>query len=384
MEMRRVYLDYAAATPLDPRVFHAMLPYLQENFGNPSSIHAEGRAAKTAVETARAKAAEAIGARPEEVTFTSGVTEAINIALLGALEAGKTFGRHVVTVATEHQATLKALEASGAELTLVPVDDEGNVSVDAVLAAIRPDTVLVTLMYANNEIGVIAPIQDIGKKLAKMRRDRKSTYPLLHTDAAQAPLYLNCNVEDLRVDLMSISGGKMHGPKGTGLLFHRSGVLLAPRFFGGGQEHGLRPGTENVAGIVGCAEALQLAQRDREARSRKVQEVRDLLAAELKNLFPQIAVNGSWKNRLPNNINISLPTVDGEACIVYLDEQGIAASTASSCTAKTSMSHVLRALGHNDNRIRGSIRFTLGEKTTQDDVVAAARALASVVATLSA
>lgn len=382
--MPRIYLDYASATPVDPRVQAVMLPFFAEHFGNPSGIHDEGVAAKNAVETARWDVSRVLGARPDEIVFTSGVTEAINLALMGATKAGAHIGRHVVSLATEHKATLAALEAMGCEVTLVAVDGEGRVRVDDVIAAIRPDTVLVSVMEANNEIGVVAPLAAIGKAVAKIRRASGSSYPLLHTDAAQAPLFLDCNVDALRVDLMSLSGGKIYGPKGIGALYVRSGTPLTPLLFGGSQEHGLRAGTENVPGIVGFAAALRIAHNEREVLAPRIAALRDGFLRELQTRIPDLLVNGARGGRLPNNLNIAIPGVDGEACIVYLNERGIAASTASSCTAKTSLSHVLRALGYDEARVRGSIRFSLGRATTAEDLRRATDATAQVVALLRA
>ncbi|MCR4312399.1 MAG: cysteine desulfurase, partial [Candidatus Uhrbacteria bacterium] len=254
---RMTYLDYAAATPLDRRVLRAMLPYLKEEFGNPSSIHAAGVRSRQAIESARASVAGVIGARQEEVVFTSGATESINLAIQGLLARHP---GHIVTLATEHQAALSALHA---DVTYVDVDEFGVVKAEDVLRAIRPDTVLVTIMLANNEIGVINPVAAIGRELEKLRKQSGSAFPLLHTDATQAANYLDLNVTRLHVDMMSLSGSKIYGPKGAGMLFVRRGVELAPLLVGGRQENRLRAGTENVAGIVGFAEALRLAQETR-------------------------------------------------------------------------------------------------------------------------
>lgn len=363
--MSRIYLDYAAATPVDPRVERAMRPFLRTAFGNPSSVHAEGRAARHAVESARKNVADAIGARPDEIVFTNGVTEAINLALRGALAAASDRA-HVVTIATEHKASIEALR-DVADVTIVPVAPDGSIDPDAIMAAIRPETALVTVMYANNEIGTVAPIAEIGKRIDKLRRATKSVYPLFHTDAAQAAQYCDLDVTRLHVDLMSLSGQKMYGPKATGALFVESGTPIAPILFGGGQEHGLRPGTEHVAGIVGFATALTIAAHDHEAASKKAVKLRDRMIDALC-VTPGTRLNGSHTNRLPNNINVSIAGVDGEALVMYLDERGIAASTASSCTGAQSMSHVLRALGLTEAEVKGSIRFSLGRGTKKRDI----------------
>lgn len=378
--MQRIYLDYAAATPVDPRVERAMRPFLRAHFGNPSSVHAEGRAARAAVDAARRDVAQAIGARPDEVIFTNGVTEAINIALSGVLKASGDM-RHVVTVATEHHAGLRVLERDGVEVTIVPVDADGVVKVDAVLAAIRPDTALVSVMHANNEIGTVAPIAEIGKAIEKLRRTTKRAYPVFHTDAAQSPQFLAVDVQQLHVDLASFSGQKMYGPKATGALFVKTGTPITSILFGGGQEHGLRPGTENVAGIVGFAKALTIATAERLRVTSKVAALADRLRKGLL-VTPGTRCNSSADQRLPNIVNISFSGVDGEALVMYLDQHGVAVSSASSCTGAQSISHVLRALGLSDDGVKGSVRFSLGRATTRKDIDRAIAAVHEILAIL--
>lgn len=344
-----------------------MKPFFDVDFGNPSSVHAEGRAARLAVETARRDVSHLLGARPSEIVFTNGVTEAINIVLLGVTRASGISAPHVVTIATEHMAVVRALEESGADVTVVPVGGDGAVDVDAVLAAIRPETVLVNVMFANNEIGTIAPIAEIGKRVEKLRKATGSVYPLFHTDAAQAACFFDLNVTKLHVDLMSISGQKMYGPKATGALYIRDGVTVQPIMFGGRQEHGLRPGTENVAGIVGFAKALTIAQEERESFSAEMARLRDMLVEGLLAIDGAV-LNGSTTNRLPNNINVSIPGVDGEALVMYLDKEGVAAATSSSCTTGTGMSHVLAALDMSEACRKGSVRFSLGRGMTNADI----------------
>lgn len=375
---RRIYADFAAATPLDPRVREAMLPYVDECFGNPSSVHAEGRAAKKAVEEARSAVAGAIGARPNEMIFTNGVTEAINLALLGVVKASGVVRPHVVTVATEHMAVVRTLEQSGADVTVLSVAKDGSVSVDDVLAAIRSETVLVNVMYANNEIGTIAPLAEIGKGIAKLRKPQGTAYPLLHTDAAQAACFLDLNVEKLHVDLMSLSGQKMYGPKATGALYVRAGVALSPLLFGGRQEHGLRPGTENVPGIVGFATALTIAQHERESFSTDMTILRNQLMDGLLAIDGAV-LNGPHEQRLPNNVNVSIPGVDGEALVMYLDQRGIAAATSSSCTSGAGLSHVIAALGTSEACRKGSIRFSLGRGMTNADIASIIAACKEVI-----
>lgn len=364
----RIYADFAAATPLDPRVREAMAPFFRDEFGNPSSVHAEGRAARTAVETARRDVARLLGARPSEVVFTNGVTEAVNLAVLGAVRASGIASPHIVTLATEHMAAVRACEASGAMVSVIPVADDGTVDVDAIMSAIRPETVLVNVMFANNEIGVVAPVAEIGRRIEKLRKQTGSSYPLFHTDAAQAACFFALDTAKLHVDLMSLSGQKMYGPKATGALYVRDGVALQPIMFGGRQEQGLRPGTENVAGIVGFTAALAIAQEEREAFSVEMSRLRDMLIDGLLAIDGTV-LNGSRSNRLPNNVNVSTPGVDGEALVMYLDKNGVAAATSSSCTAGTGMSHVLAALRMPEARQKGSVRFSLGRGMTDADIV---------------
>ena len=370
-----------------------MRPFLRSVFGNPSSVHAEGRAARVAVETARWDVSHLIGARPDEIIFTNGVTEAINIATRGVLAASGD-KQHVVTIATEHPATLRTLSASShhpqpllrqegsRSVTIVPVAPDGSIDVAAVIAAIRPDTALVSVMYANNEIGTIAPVAEIGKAIEKLRRTTKSAYPVFHTDAAQAAQYLDVDVTRLHVDLMSLSGQKMYGPKATGALFVKRGTPIASILFGGGQEHGLRPGTENVAGIVGFAKALSIAVDDCDDETMRMVALREYFIDELL-AIPGTRLNGNRVDRLPNNVNVSFKGVDGEALVMYLDERGIAASTASSCTGPQSMSHVLKALGMSDAEVIGSVRFTLGRQTKKRDITCTVTTIKKILSLLA-
>lgn len=371
---RRHYFDNAAATPLDKRVFRAMLPFLKTAYGNPSSIHAEGVAARTAIDAARKRVATAIAGHEDEIVFTSGATESINLAIQGVLK--QKLG-HVVTLATEHKAVLSSLDA---DVTIVPVASDGTASVDEVIAAIRPDTVLVSVMLANNEIGTVHPVAEIGREIERRRKASGSAYPLLHTDATQAANYLDLDVARLHVDLMSLAGSKISGPKGTGMLFVRRGVLLAPIIVGGKQEGRLRAGTENVAGIVGFAEALQLAAASRDAEVRRIGKLRSKLVRGLKKALPDIAFNGVSSSTLPNIVNFSIPGIDGEELVIRLDARGIAASTASACKGGSGMSHVLRALGLSDERVLGSVRLSLGRQTRGRDIAAVIKTLPELVA----
>ncbi|MEK7459315.1 MAG: aminotransferase class V-fold PLP-dependent enzyme [Patescibacteria group bacterium] len=283
--------------------------------------------------------------------------------------------------ASHHPQPLLRQEGSRS-VTIVPVAPDGSIDVAAVIAAIRPDTALVSVMYANNEIGTIAPVAEIGKAIEKLRRTTKSAYPVFHTDAAQAAQYLDVDVTRLHVDLMSLSGQKMYGPKATGALFVKRGTPIASILFGGGQEHGLRPGTENVAGIVGFAKALSIAVDDCDDETMRMVALREYFIDELL-AIPGTRLNGNRVDRLPNNVNVSFKGVDGEALVMYLDERGIAASTASSCTGPQSMSHVLKALGMSDAEVIGSVRFTLGRQTKKRDITCTVTTIKKILSLLA-
>ena len=369
--MKRVYLDHASTTPIDARVKRAMEPYFAKQFGNPSSIHTEGLEVKKAIDYARTKVARALECRAEEIIFTSGGTESNNLAIFGLLSAKK--NAHIVTINIEHSSILgplRELERQGrVEVTYVPVESNGIVRAEKIIAAIRLNTVLVSVQYANNEIGTIQSIAKIGKMIRALR------VPIIfHTDACQAPLHLNCLVNALGVDLLTLDGHKMYGPKGVGCLYVRRGVRLAPILFGGGQENGLRPTTENVPSIIGFAEALHLAREARAKESARLTALRDYLyASVLQNTSirkREIVVNGSMEatERLPNNLNISLPGVDTEMLTLQLDAKGIAVSTKSSCLKNEKISYVVAALAHDNARAASTLRFTLGRGTTKKDI----------------
>jgi cysteine desulfurase len=358
----------------------AMLPFLTETYGNPSSIHEYGRQGRMAVEKARGHLAELIGATPEEIVFTGGGTEANNLALQGAAKARMNKGRHLITTAVEHHAVLDLmtyLQKNGYELTILPVDDEGVVSVEDVRGAIRPDTIVISVMHANNEVGSIQPIEPIGA-LAR------ESGILFHVDAVQSLGKVPVSVMDMNIDLLSVSGHKIYGPKGVGALYLRKGVRVVPLMFGGGQERKVRPGTENVPGIVGLGEACRLAGEGlRDFAALAV--LRDRLLGGILERIPDVKVNGPWVNgpqgdgsqangsrrdkRLPNNVNVSIRFVEGESLLLSLDMQGIAASSGSACTSGSlDPSHVLLAMGLSHEIAHGSLRLTLGKQTTQEDV----------------
>ncbi len=373
--MKEVYLDYAAATPLDRRVKRAMEPYWTEEYGNPSSIHGRGKKAHAAVAEARRLIAHILGCASDEIIFTSGATEADNLAVRGVMGArsqvkGDARG-HIVVSKIEHEAILRiaeALEKEGHEITYLAVDEHGIAAPAAVTSALRPDTAFVSIGYANHEIGTIQPIAEISKVVRAHRKER-SPFPVFHIDGSHAAGFLTLDIRKLGVDLMTLSSGKVYGPKGVGCLFVRRGTPLEPLIWGGGQERGVRSGTENVPGIIGFAAALELAEKKRTAESGRLIKLRDYFIAHLRSVFPEAALNGHPTMRLPQNINISIPGVDGEAVVIYLDAQGIRAATGSACASlNTRQSHVIEALGKNAEYTKGSLRFTLGKATTKKDV----------------
>ncbi len=362
---KQIYLDHAATTPMDPRVLEAMMPYFKEEFGNPSSIYSIAQRAKQALDEARSDVAEILGCAPEEIIFTSGGTESDNLAILGVARANKTKGKHIVTTKIEHHAVLhpcEVLEKEGFEVTYVEVEKNGIVDAEKVKAAVREDTILVSVMYANNEIGTIQPIGTIG------RFCKKRNIPF-HTDACQAAGVLDINVDRLKASLLTLNGSKIYGPKGVGVLFVRKGVSIQPLMYGGEQERRIRPGTENVAGIVGLAEALKLAQAESEKENKRLIALRDYLIKEIEARIPKVILNGDRTERLPNNVNVSILDIEGEALLLRLDMAGFAASSGSACTSGSlDPSHVILALGHPYEIAHGSLRFSLGKSTTKKDL----------------
>ncbi|OGG66209.1 hypothetical protein A2Z56_00730 [Candidatus Kaiserbacteria bacterium RIFCSPHIGHO2_12_45_16] len=376
---RRIYLDTAAATPLRKEVRAAMLPYLETEFGNPSAIHAEGIAARSAVESSRQKVATTLGIRPEGVLFTSGGTESNNLAILGRLKylarkEGIAYSdMEVITTRIEHPSIMSlvpVIEATGVTVRFVEVDGEGKITVAALEKVLSPKTVLVTFAYANSEVGVV---QNVSRLVRTVRQFEKThTHGrriVIHIDAAQAPLWLPCSLTPLGVDMMSLDVGKCNGPKGVGMLVLRGNVPLLPILYGGGQEQGLRPGTENVANIVGAATALTLAQADYQERAASVSKLRDSFIDLLTEALPEVLLNGpQGEERLANNINISLPKLDTEYAVVYLDAQGIAASTKSACAgAGGGESTVVSTMTGNSERAKSTIRLSLSTDTTLAD-----------------
>jgi cysteine desulfurase len=378
-----IYLDYAATTPLDPRVLEAMMPYLTEKFGNPNSIHAFGREARKAVDEAREKIAALLNCRPSELVFTGGGTESDNLALRGVAAAYRQKGNHIVTTAIEHHAVLhtcRALQDEGFEVTYLPVDEHGLVSPEQVAEAVTDRTILVSIMHANNEIGTIEPLADIVRAVKEKRPD-----VLVHTDAVQTVGHIPVDVEALGVDLLSFTAHKFYGPKGVGGLFVRRGVKLVPQLTGGGQERNRRSGTENVAGIVGMAKALEIAVAEMPTEIPRLQTLRDELINGVLAQIPDSRLNGHPTQRLPHNANFSFFGVEGEALLLQLDLHGIAASSGSACTSGSlEPSHVLLALGLSHEWALGSLRLTLGRFTTRQHLERVLAVLPSIVEKLRA
>jgi cysteine desulfurase len=363
--VRRIYLDYAATTPTHPDVVKAMLPYFTEKFGNPSAIYACAQETKAAIEDARSKVARLLGARDEEIVFTSGGTEANNFAIKGTAYANKRKGNHIITNVIEHHAVLETchfLEKMGYQLTILPVDSYGGVSPDDVRNAITPKTILITIMMANNEIGTIQPIAEI----SKIAREA-GVY--LHTDAVQTACHLPINVDELGVDMLSMSAHKFYGPKGVGALYIRKGTRLVSFMHGGGQERNRRASTENVPGIVGMGKAVELAMDEMDAEATRITRLRDKLIKGLFDRIDPLRLNGHPQKRLPNNVNISIAFVEGEAICLNLDVEGICASTGSACSSGSlEPSHVMLALKLPPEEMRSSIRFSLGKWTTDEEI----------------
>lgn len=376
-----LYLDYAAATPVDERVLEAMLPYMTSEFANPSAPYAPARAAKRAIEDARARIAHLVGAKPASVIFTAGATEANNLAFTAVSPNGR-----VVVSAIEHESVRAAAMRAGIGRTIVPVTSEGFVTPDALAAAIAPDTELVSIALANGEIGTIQPLRELAGvvEVERARRLRAGDMrPLyLHTDASQAALTCMVNVSSLEADLITISAVKMYGPKQVGLLWARSGIELAPIVLGGGQEGGLRSGTENVPGIIGFARAFELARESRKEESVRLRELRNLLQNRLLEVYPWAVVAGPKRDaqRLDNLLHISFPELEARRLVILLDRRGVFVGTGSACAAsKMRTSHVLEAIGLAPDVAEGSLRITLGRATTREQIESAAAIIIDVV-----
>jgi cysteine desulfurase len=377
--MRRIYLDYAATTPTHPRVVEAMVPFFSENFGNPSSVHFFGQQAKKAITKAREEIAALIHCTPEEIIFTGGGTEADNFALRGIAWANREKGNHIITTSIEHHAVLETcrwLEKHGFRVTYLPVDEMGLVDPKTVEEAITNETILISVMHANNEIGTIQPIKEIGEVAVK------SGIPF-HTDAVQTVGHLEINLKELKVDLLSSSAHKLYGPKGVGFLYIRKGTKIQAFLRGGEQERRLRASTENVPGIVGFGEAAKIARQEREKEEIRLKKLREKLITGISEKIEESKLNGHPTQRLPNNVNFSIKYVEGESMLLNLDLEGIAASTGSACSSSTlEPSHVLLALGLSHEMAHSSLRLTLGRGTTEEDIEYVLEVLPKIVTRL--
>ncbi|MBT4935855.1 cysteine desulfurase [Candidatus Woesearchaeota archaeon] len=374
---KTIYLDNAATTYTDERVVNAMLPYFGTMYGNPHSLHSYGLDAQKVVDISRESVAHILSCTPQEIIFTSGGTESVNLAIKGvAFSKGS---GHIITSKIEHPAVLRTcefLEKNGFTVTYLNVDKDGIVNPQDVQKAITKNTILISIMYANNEIGTIEPIQDIGNIARKHNI-------LFHTDACQATGSLSLDVSHLNVDLMTLNGSKVYGPKGVGILYTRNGVTLQPLIHGGGQEFTMRSGTENVPAIVGFAKAMEYAHREKKKENKRLIQLRDTFITNVIKTIPKSFLNGHPTERLPNNVNISFLDVEGESVLLYLNEKGIAVSTGSACSSKElEISHVLDAIGLKHDAAHGSIRFTIGRKTTTQDLKYVLTVLTPIIETL--
>ena len=384
----RIYLDHNATTPVEPTVLDAMLPYFSADFGNAASIHTPGQRARSAVETAREQVAALIGARPQEIVFTSGGTESDNHAIFGIVRNAAGASKHIITTQIEHEAVLntcQALEKDGGtvvggrnaiEVTYLPVDSNGLVDPESVREAIRPQTAVITVMHANNELGTVQPLEQIGKIAAQ-------NDIFFHTDAVQSAGKIPLDVNALAVDLLAISGHKFYAPKGIGALYIRGGTRLRQLLYGGHHQRGFRPGTENVPGIVGLGKAAELARLTLQEDAQRVSVLREELERELLARIPQSRSNASRAPRTPNTANITFPGIEGEALVIALDLKGLACSTGAACSSGAiEPSHVLTAIGLPPEDARASIRFSLGRHTTRQEIAAAIEIVPSAVAQL--
>ncbi len=382
-------MDHAATTPTDPQVVKAMAPFWSLNFANPSALYSLGQTTREAVEQARTQVAEILFTQPDCVTFTSGGTEANNLAIFGLIQAQLSVRKkiHIITTTIEHHSVLAPIQELAKQgkisVTYLPVNECGEISIKELVAAIRPETMLISIMYANNEIGTINPIAEIGRELLKYRKNNKTQWPFFHTDACQATGTLDLHTERLHVDLLTINGSKMYGPKGVGALFVRRGVPIQPIMFGGGQENTVRSGTENVPAIIGFAKALQLVQKKYNKEAVRQTQLRNYFWKEISKKIPKVTLNGpelTNNNRLANNLNVQFTGLEGETLVLYLDAYGIICATGSACaTDSDDASHVLTACGLDLVEANASVRFTLGKTTTKKDIDTVIKYLPGIV-----
>ncbi|MBI1984734.1 MAG: cysteine desulfurase [Candidatus Wildermuthbacteria bacterium] len=383
---KKIYLDYAASTPLDPKVLKEMMPYLKKEFGNPSSLHSFGQKARAAIEQSREKVARFLNSKPLEVVFTSSATEANNLAIRGIAENAQIKGKpHIITSLIEHESVLapiQELEQEGKiEATYISSDSEGFVKAEDVVKSLKANTVLVSIMYANSEIGTIQPIAEIGQGIKELKEKNPSLKAVFHTDAVQAAQFLDCNVQKLNADLLTLSSHKVYGPKGAGTLYIKEGVSLNSLILGGGQEQGFRSGTENVAAIVGMGRALEEIQNPRtHIANIRIRQLRDKLIKGALSRIPNSFLTGSKTKRLENNVHLRFQGVEGKDLLLALDEKGIAVSTGSACSEKTQEpSRVLLALGLKLEEAASAIRITLGKYTKAEEVERFLKTLAPLV-----
>jgi cysteine desulfurase len=375
MKQKKIYLDYAATTPVDPKVFKTMEPYFSKKYGNPSSIHSFGQEAQATIDDARRQVAKFLSCKPSEIVFTGSASESDNLAIRGLLKALKRRKRegekvHIITSEIEHKAVLETcedLEKDGIKISYIPVGRDGIVNLDDLRAEITPETDLVSVMYVNNETGVIQPIEKIGRLLEEINKTKEHRI-FFHTDAVQAANWLNCKVDDLKVDLLTLSGHKIYGPKGAGVLYIRQGTSISPLITGGDQEWGLRAGTENTAAIVGLGEAISQISNSKFLISKKIKKLRDkLIRGVLK--IPGSKLNGELEKMAPHIANFSFLGIEGEAIVLSLDQEGIAVSTGSACTSRALLpSHVLMAMGLSESEAHSSLRVSLGKYTTETEI----------------
>lgn len=384
VKKREIYFDHAATTPVREGVQKIMQPFFSVHFGNPASLHEEGKIAKKTLNDSKKTIANIIGAQPDTIIFTSGGTESNNLAIFGVAEGSRLTERHLISLNIEHLSIiepLKHLKSQGLSVTLLTTDRAGLIDPEKIIKAITPETILITIMYANNEVGAIEPIAEIGRRILQYRKEHGTELPYFHTDACQAAGYLELNVEKLHVDLMTINSGKIYGPKGVGMLYVRRGVKVQARQIGGGQENGLRAGTENVAGIVGFAAALMLAQKEKLKEAARLSKLTNYFWKKLHHDFPDTILNGPsiGETRLQNNLSVIFPGFEGEQLVIYLDNEGIRCSAASACTAiNDEPSHVLCALQIGSKNARSTLRFSLGKSTTKRDIDDTIKALHKV------
>jgi len=374
---KRIYLDYAAATPLREEVKKVMERFWAIDFGNAGAIHTEGVIAKRALTESRKKITNLINAQPEELIFTSGGTEANSLAILGFLNKLKDTGwetkeMHLITTVFEHPSVLqcfKYFEQQGAQVDYLNIDKEGIIDLNQLKKIITEKTVLISIMFVNNEIGTIQPLSEVTKIIQnfKKKKNFSSVFPVFHSDAAQALLYLPINIQKLKIDLISFDAQKIYGPKGVGALYIKKGIEISPLIMGGSQEKGLRPGTENIPFIVGFAKALELAEQEKDTETKRLTKLRNYFIKEVINKIPGTILNGSLEKRLPNNVNISFPNKDNEFLVIQLDQKGVACSTKSACSQEKN-SYVIQSLAGETERTKSAVRFTLGKTTTKKEI----------------